>query len=253
MRDLRTLLIDCRIALRGAAADSGREQLTERIDEAIQELVKAGAPVEAPRAKPSVAHKVALAWQSAARSLKISHPELYDQLSERVMGILDTRNLDEPTDELLRLGGEVEKLRKDATWAHGELDRLQARAEQAQEALEELRRGLAEAVPDLSLGDDPQQFALICLQELVRASKRTGPGLKGEATPAEESAVPAKTLVAQVAAGVTKFNSAQRDWIISEAMTLTGWEFTPIELIEKGDRWLAKLMLDKGNLDEAEP
>ncbi|HRQ63756.1 MAG TPA: hypothetical protein PKZ76_02630 [Xanthomonadaceae bacterium] len=250
MIDLRTLLIDCRIAVRNASGNAGGEELIDRLDKAIQEVSRSGAKSDADtKAKPSVAQKVALAWQTAARGLKISHPELYEQLSQRVMGMLDTRTLDEPTDELLRLESEAEKLRRNAAWTKGELDRLQARAEQAQESLAQLQEALAAAVPDLSRGDDPQMFAKLCIQELVRAAKRTGPGIKGESGAGQDTAVPSRTVLEQIAAGARNFNSGQRDWTISEAMCLTGWQFTPVELIEKGDAWLARLLLDKGNIE----
>lgn len=249
MSNLRTLLIDCRIAMRGAADTARAEQLTERIDKAIQDLSRAEVVETSVKAKPSVAQKVALAWQTAARGLKISHPELYDQLSGRVMGMLDTRNLDEPTDELLRLEGEVEKLRKDSAWTQGELDRLQARAEKAQAALDTLVAELSAAVPGATRDDDIIKFAQQCIQDLVRASKRTGPGIGNVAAPVQEERVPPRAVAEQVAAGERKFSNEQRDWTISEAMCLTGWQFTPIELIEKGDAWLARLLLDKGTIE----
>jgi hypothetical protein len=249
MINLRTLLLDCRIALRGAVGNEAAEELTERLDKAIQEVTRAGVAEESAKAKPSVAQKVALAWQTAARSLKISHPALYEQLSQRVMGMLDTRTLDEPTDELLKLEGKVEKLGLKAARAQEDLELVEGRLEKAQHALAQLQGALAAAVPDLAPGDDPQQFAQLCIQELVRASKRTGPGLKGGDGARQEDRVPPRAVVEQVAAGARNFSNEQRDWTISEAMCLTNWEFTPVELIEKGDAWLASLLLEKGTVD----
>src|SRR5262245_14135812 len=103
MKDLRALLIDCRIDLRKAVRDFEKTELCDRINAAIAELAKAQAapaPVAAPAApvaapepagppgKAQTANQVGLAWQTAARDLRFSHPHVYEALGQRVMNLL---------------------------------------------------------------------------------------------------------------------------------------------------------------------
>ena len=87
MKDLRALLIDCRIELRKLARDFQKSELCERLDLAIQQASNASLPpapevaMQASDAPPSektqTVSQVALAWQTAARDLKFSDPALY--------------------------------------------------------------------------------------------------------------------------------------------------------------------------------
>ena len=47
-----------------------------------------------------------------------------------------------------------------------------------------------------------------------------------------------------VAAGAGTLTKEQREWCVGEAMVVTGFQFTPVELIEKGDAAMARLILD---------
>ena len=49
--------------------------------------------------------------------------------------------------------------------------------------------------------------------------------------------------LAAAAAGAATFTREQREWCVGEAMVLTGFQFTPVELLEKGDSHIAKLIL----------
>ena len=51
-------------------------------------------------------------------------------------------------------------------------------------------------------------------------------------------------LLALVAAGAGTLTKEQREWCVGEAMVLTGFQFTPVELIEKGDAAVARMILD---------
>lgn len=246
MSTLRNLLIDCRIALRGAGG-SGNEGLLERLEQALQGALQDGAAGST--GKSASSQQVALAWQTAARSLKVSHPDIYARLNDRVMALLDVRTLSEPTEELLRLEAQVEKLRSDARWNQQELERLEAKAETARGQLDELYQALGEAVPEIEGEPDPHRLAIRRLQQLVLRSKRTGGISVGAVSLGNSGPMPTREAATEVAAGNRKFTSEERDWTVGEALGLTGWELTPVELIEKGDAWLARLLLDKGALD----
>jgi hypothetical protein len=47
-----------------------------------------------------------------------------------------------------------------------------------------------------------------------------------------------------VIAGERQFTKAQLEFSLSEAMVLCGWELTPLEIMQKGEPWLAKLLLE---------
>jgi hypothetical protein len=58
----------------------------------------------------------------------------------------------------------------------------------------------------------------------------------------EESRIPDADVMAMVAAGARHFTKAQREWCIGEAMVLSGFQFTPMELIELGDARIAGII-----------
>ena len=102
MKDLRDLLIDCRIELRKLSRDFQKTELCDRLDLAIQSVAAGtlAAPAEAPPAdtapqpaseKGQTVSQVALAWQTAARDLKFSDPAIHARLGERVMRLLGAK------------------------------------------------------------------------------------------------------------------------------------------------------------------
>ena len=66
------------------------------------------------------------------------------------------------------------------------------------------------------------------------------------ATPAEIAALRQRDDVVSIYynAPLRFFNKEQREWCVGEAMVVTGFQFTPVELIEKGDAAMARLILD---------
>ena len=48
--------------------------------------------------------------------------------------------------------------------------------------------------------------------------------------------------MAFVAAGARQFTKAQREWCVGEAMVLSGFQYTPMELIEQGDARIAGII-----------
>ena len=251
MKDLRNLLIDCRIELRKAQRDFQKTQLCDQLDEAIQELahtinrspmpggaeVASDLPAQAVPVKAETAQQVALAWQAAARDLKFSDPALYEALSKRVMAKLESKHLVDQVTEL----HEMEK----------SLAALQASQEQTlatQQALaaqyDTLLGALATAVPQLRDGGDPLAVALARLDWLqAQRAQAQAAATKAEAPVEVESHVPTDVILKAVAAGARSLTREQREWCVGEAMVTTGFQFTPVELLDKGDAHLAGLVL----------
>src|SRR4249919_681176 len=248
MKELRTLLIDCRIELRKLVRDFHKTELCERLDVAVQSLGNAGGAEmdlkQAPTASTvrevkETSNQVALAWQTAARDLKFSHPTLYDQLSKKVMSKLGAKTLVDQVDELRQLEDSL-----------GELKKQQQVAEKARHTIEverdALLGALATAVPELTDGGDRVGVALARIDVLKKqAQSGTGGRASGSQKVAEEeNRVPSPEVLATVMAGARGFTNAQREWCVGEAMVLSGFAFTPMELIEQGDAKIAKIISD---------
>jgi hypothetical protein len=111
--------------------------------------------------------------------------------------------------------------------------------------LNTLHKTLAAATPNFS-GDssgEPQHVAQRRIQWLLE-SGGTGTAAAQAAREAEmESPMPGQAVLEAVIAGERKFNKAQLEFSVSEAMVLTNWEMTPLEIMAKGDVWLAQLIL----------
>jgi len=245
MDPLRTLLIDCRIELRKLVREFHKTELCERLDTVVQTLQRA--PVSVDLATPpspttqreikETANQVALAWQTAARDLKFSHPTLYDQMSKKVMSKLGVKTLVDQVDELRQLEDQV-----------GELKKHQEVADKARHAVEierdALLGALASAVPELSDGGDRVGVALARIDLLKKqGGSNTGGKSSGAAAAAEEeNRIPTPEVLATVAAGARRFTNAQREWCVGEAMVLSGFQLTPMELIEQGDQKIAEII-----------
>jgi len=244
MKELRMLLIDCRIELRKLVRDFHKTGLNERLDVALQSLAATADTDADGKGPPSAArvrqiretsNQVALAWQMAARDLKFSNPPLYDAMSKKVMARLETKTLVDQVDELRQAEDNV-----------AELHRQQAAAEQARLALEAERDtllgALATAVPQLGDGGDRLGVALARIDWLKAQAVKAVPSRAVETTNEEESRIPNDEVMAVVAAGARKFTKAQREWCVGEAMVLSGFQYTPMELIEQGDARIAGII-----------
>ncbi|KFN43890.1 hypothetical protein [Arenimonas oryziterrae] len=261
MKDLRNLLIDCRIELRKAQRDFHKTELCDRLDVAIQDLAGVRAPDPAapkvaektPEAtaaaavesfhealptgeKAQTANQVALAWQAAARDLKFTDLPLYEALSKKVMTKLGTKTVLDQTTELREL--------EQSLAAQKEQFETLAGAKQAIVAQRDTLLGaLATAVPQLNDGGDPIAVALARLELLKSQSTKAVAAGVAQVVEAE-SHVPTQQLLEQVSAGARPLTRDQREWCIGEAMVTSGFQYTPVELIEQGDAYLAKLILD---------
>ncbi len=254
MTDLRSLLIDCRIELRKLSRDFQKTELCERLDLAIQaqsNAKAAPAPATAPavnEAAPGVApekgqtvSQVALAWQTAVRDLKFSDPAIYARLGEKVMRLLAAKTLVDPATEIVQLEKQVAELRQSID--------AQLKDQQAMAAERDALLGsLANAVPKLKDSGDRLAVALARVAWLkAEADKATAavaaaaPG--AQRAPEPQDTVPSPQLLTAAAAGAATFTREQREWCVGEAMVLTGFQFTPVELLEKGDSHIAQLIL----------
>jgi len=247
MKELRTLLIDCRIELRKLVREFHKTELCERLDVAVQSLANAGAVEmdlkQAPTASTvrevkETSNQVALAWQTAARDLKFSHPTLYDQLSKKVMSKLGAKTLVDQVDELRQLEDTVGEMKKREQM----LDKQRHLVEVERDAL---LGALATAVPELSDGGDRIGVALSRIEWLKNNSGKASAGGKQSARAAaaeEENRIPSPEVLAMVASGGRRFTNAQREWCVGEAMVLSGFALTPMELIEQGDAKIAEII-----------
>ncbi|HEX4853988.1 hypothetical protein [Arenimonas sp.] len=252
MKDLRSLLIDCRIELRKQARDFQKSELCERLDLAIQAQSSANATaalaVAASEAGPpatpgktQTVSQVALAWQTAARDLKFSEPAIYTRMGEKVMRLLEAKTLVDPATEILQLEARLAELQAQLESRH-----------QAQQALamehEALLGAVAKAVPKLKDGGGDRLAVALARVAWLRAEAdkaSTGaPAASTRRAPEPQDTVPTPELLGAVAAGAATLTKEQREWCVGEAMVLTGFQYTPVELLEKGDAHVARLIVD---------
>ena len=231
MKKIRNLLLDCRAALRRADADFARTPLSELLDDTIIELGQAGdgSTLEAPETR--TAQQVAYAWQSAARDLRFSHPELHENLSARVLQMLDVDVFHDPATEIHALQSHVQ-------------DR-EAKLRDAVAELAALRQTLIDAVPNLDGNMPAAEAARVRLRMLVESATRGG-GLPKPAAPVQITGGPMLTRAAlqDIAEGRRALNRDEREWCIGEAMVLSGFQKNAAQLLADGEAALARLILD---------
>ena len=208
MKEIRNLLLDCRAALRRADAKFESTALSDTLDDAIIRIGRENEPPppsEVPVAKPH-GHRIAYAWQAAARELRGSHPEVHEMLSARVFERLDEEVIDDAAHE-------IETLRERLLERQAACARLEGEVAAARVQLDALAR--TPCVP----------LAVAVAEQL------------------EDPHVPSRALLQSVAAGKAQLSVDHRDWCIAEAMVLTGFERTPVQLMEQGEAALAALVL----------
>ena len=180
--------------------------------------------VKVPVPETHAAQQVAYAWQVAARDLRFSHPELHAQLTEKVRKLLDAEVLDDPALEI---------------------HRLQAAMATMKAELDELRQALADAVPGIDNKVPAPEAARLRMRYLIDAGSR-GSGiappahLRGE----PHDVAPTQAELVAVAEGRRAFTREEREWCVGEAMVLTGFQRTPVQLLEAGEPALARIILD---------
>ncbi len=244
---LRPLLIDCRIELRKAMRQFDQSDLCHRLDTALSMLgAGVGAPApgaEKPDGPPTPADRtgqqVAYAWQMAARNLKASHPSLYAELQKEVLRLLDHGI---PADA----NAEIERLQQDLEAAEAAAGAAKLARMKATGQLNTICKTLAAAAPHVEETGDAQATALARVEALVKGQgANLGSVAEVMAGAADPEAVPPPSFVLEmVKAGERRFNKPQREFAVAEAMIVTGWQYTPVELLERGESWLAGLLLN---------
>lgn len=245
MKDLRNLLIDCRIELRKYIKDFHKTEMCDKLDAAIAEAGRSPVAESTPEPiikdnKTLTTNQVGLAWQRAARDLKFSHPDLFEKLGQDVMRLLDTKTLVDPGTELEQLGVEVEKMKA----AREKIEKEQNAVKAERDAI---LGALATAVPQLDDSADRFATALARIEWLQTAvaSRQVNSGGKGASNePAVEGPVPSDEALAGIIAGSRNFTKDQLDWALGEAMVLCGFQFTPHELIQQGHPHIAQIIQD---------
>lgn len=231
--------------------DFQSSELCERLDLAIQAQANAkaapaadgcvandAAPGAAPE-KGQTVSQVALAWQTAVRDLKFSDPAIYARLGDKVMRLLAAKTLVDPATEIVQL--------EEQTAALQQAIDAQAKEQQAMAAERDALLGsLANAVPALKDSGDRLAVALARVAWLKAEADKAALAVAVPGTaraPEPQDTVPSAQLLTAAAAGAATFTREQREWCVGEAMVLTGFQFTPVELLEKGDSHIAKLIL----------
>ena len=111
--------------------------------------------------------------------------------------------------------------------------------------LNTLHKTLTAATPDFE-GDQKGEVQHVALRRIEWLASRGGsdPSAALAAKQAEmEAPMPGQAVLEAVIAGERRFTKAQQEFSVSEAMVLTNWELTPLEILEKGEPWLAELIL----------
>ncbi|MGH8030228.1 MAG: hypothetical protein ACREO3_09865 [Arenimonas sp.] len=272
MKDLRALLIDCRIEMRKSIRDFEKGELCDRINAAITDLAKqqaapaiAAAQAEAakvaeatqPSGKTQTANQVGLAWQTAARDLRFSHPHVYEALGQRVMNLLGQKAMTDPANEIEQLNKSVLVARKLKEMADAQRGEAYVERDAVIKERDELLGALASAVPELDDSENRLATAFARVQLLqTRAAgggSRGGGGggsygggngmSSGMAAAPTEGPIPSLDALNAIAAGSRKFTKDQQEWALGEAMVLSGFRQTHVELLEQGESALASMIL----------
>jgi hypothetical protein len=156
------------------------------------------------------------------------------------MRLLAAKTLVDPATEIVQLEKQVAELRQSID--------AQLKDQQALAAERDALLGsLANAVPKLKDGGDRLAVALARVAWLKAEAEKAGTASaarpSAQRVPEPQDTVPSPELLAAAAAGAATFTREQREWCVGEAMVLTGFQFTPVELLEKGDANVAQLIL----------
>ena len=147
----------------------------------------------------------------------------------------------------------VIRLRQDVENAERDRDAEKLQRMRVVGQLNTLQRTIEAATPSFDGEDDgePQHIALRRVDWLARRAG-TDPVAMAAAREEELNApMPGQTVLEAVLAGERSFTKAQLEFSLSEGMVLCGWELTPLEIMQKGEAWLARLLLDHHNPSDA--
>jgi hypothetical protein len=153
--------------------------------------------------------------------------------------------LDSLTKALDNQAAKIARLRQDVEEAEHTRDAANLARMRVFGQLNTLHKTLAAATPGFE-GDEHGEVQHVALRRIEWLVSRGGsdPGAVLAAKKAEmEAPMPGQAVLEAVIAGERRFTKAQMEFSVSEAMVLTNWELTPLEIMEKGEPWLAELIL----------
>jgi hypothetical protein len=159
------------------------------------------------------------------------------------------RRIDEIAKALEAQDAKINRLRQDVEDAEHTRDAANLARMRVFGQLNTLHKTLAAATPDFEgeTGGEVQHVALRRIEWLASRGG-TDPNAALAAKEAEMQApMPSQAVLEAVIAGERRFTKPQLEFSVSEAIVLTGWEMTPIEIMEKGEAWLAELILRNHN------
>ena len=145
--------------------------------------------------------------------------------------------------------GELERLRQDVEDAEHARDAANLQRMKVAGQLNTLHKSLAAAAPDVTSGKDAQSDALRRIEHLAQHGGNGSDSAAAVKAAEMDAPMPSRAVLEAVVAGERKFTKAQLEFSIAEAMVLTGWAETPLELTARGEPWIAALIL--GNHAEA--
>lgn len=138
---------------------------------------------------------------------------------------------------------ELQRLRQDVEDAEHARDAANLQRMKVAGQLSTLHKSLAAAAPDITSGKDAQSDALARIEWLAHHGGGGSDSAAAAKAAEMDAPMPSRAVLEAVAAGQRNFTKAQLEFSIAEAMVLTGWAQTPLELQANGEPWLATLIL----------
>ena len=158
-----------------------------------------------------------------------------------VGGVVGAKSLVDPAVEIHELERQIAEL-------HAQIKTKEKAAHAIEVERDAVLGALATAVPTLKDGGDRLGVALARVDWLVKeiakgpsATSSGGPVKK--VVPDVQDTIPSNELLAAIATGSGGFTKEQREWSVGEAMVISGFQFTPVELIQKGDTAVAQMIV----------
>jgi hypothetical protein len=182
-----------------------------------------------------------------------AHADLIEQLRAAILAsagetgrIAWLKQLDRLDTVLKAEDARVIRLRQDVETAEHDRDAEKLQRMRVTGQLNTLQKTIEAATPGYD-GDDDGESQHLALRRVEWLARHAGTDPTAMAAAREEelnAPMPGQTVLEAVIAGERQFTKAQLEFSLSEAMVLCGWELTPLEIMEKGEVWLAKLLLD---------
>ena len=141
---------------------------------------------------------------------------------------------------------QVARLRQDVEDAEHTRDAANLSRMRVFGQLNTLHKTLAAATPDFE-ADSAGEMQHVTLRRIEWLASRGGvdPNAALAAKEAEmEAPMPGQAVLEAVIAGQRRLSKPQLEFSLTEAIVLTNWELTPLEIMEKGEPWLAQLILN---------